>query len=56
METDPVCKMKVDPKNAPATSTYQGKVYYFCSAGCKKEFDQEPQKFIHSDQTTHHSG
>ncbi len=46
MERDLVCGMDVDPKTAAAKSIYQGKTYYFCSAGCKKDFDKEPQKYI----------
>ena len=45
MERDPVCGMMVDPKQAAATSEYQGKTYYFCAPGCKKQFDQNPQRF-----------
>ncbi len=46
MEKDPVCGMDVDPKNAAGKSEYQGETYYFCSPGCKKDFDKEPQKYI----------
>ncbi len=46
METDPVCKMKVDPSQAAGVSEYKGKKYYFCSAGCKREFDRDPEKFV----------
>lgn len=46
MEKDPVCGMDVDPKTATNKSTYQGKMYYFCSPGCKRDFDKEPQKYI----------
>ncbi len=46
MAIDPVCKMKVDEKNPPATSTYQEKKYYFCSVGCKKAFDKSPEKYL----------
>lgn len=46
MEKDPVCGMMVDPKTAAGKSEYQGKTYYFCSAGCKKDFDKEPQKYV----------
>ncbi len=46
MEKDPVCGMDVDPKSAAGKSEYQGKTYYFCSLGCKKEFDQSPEKFL----------
>lgn len=28
------------------TSTYNGRVYVFCCAGCKSEFDAAPQKFV----------
>ena len=46
MAKDPVCSMLVDPKSAAGKSEYQGKTYYFCSAGCKKAFDQEPQRYV----------
>ena len=46
MAIDPVCKMTVDEKKAAATSVYQGVTYYFCSPGCKKTFDQDPEKFV----------
>ena len=45
MVKDPVCGMMIDPKTAAGTSVYQGQTYYFCSAGCKAEFDKSPQKF-----------
>ena len=46
MVTDPVCKMKVDEKTAKFKSEYQGKIYYFCAPGCKKEFDKSPKKYL----------
>jgi YHS domain-containing protein len=48
MEKDPVCGMDVDPKTAAGKSEYQGKTYYFCSSGCKKAFDKEPQRYVMS--------
>lgn len=45
MVKDPVCGMDVDPKTVPLSSNYQGQTYYFCSVGCKKAFDKEPQKY-----------
>ena len=54
MEKDPVCGMDVDPKTAAGKSTFQGKTYYFCSPGCKREFDKEPQKFV--DTGAHNTG
>jgi len=49
MFIDPVCGMKVSPESAAGKSEYQGKTYYFCSPGCKKSFDQDPQKYIQVD-------
>jgi len=46
MVTDPVCEMKVDEKKAAATSEYKGTKYYFCAVGCKKAFDQNPEKYL----------
>ena len=46
MAIDPVCKMQVDEKKAAATSEYKGKKYYFCSVGCKKAFDEKPEKYL----------
>jgi Cu+-exporting ATPase len=46
MQTDPVCGMAVDEKQAAATSTYKGKTYYFCAQSCKERFDQSPGKYL----------
>ena len=46
MAIDPVCHMTVEESQAAATSEYQGKKYYFCAAGCKKAFDQDPEKYL----------
>jgi Cu+-exporting ATPase len=46
MEVDPVCKMNVDPMNAAATYSYKDKRYYFCSLGCKTEFEKNPEKYV----------
>jgi YHS domain-containing protein len=43
---DPVCGMEVDPATAAGTSEYQGTTYYFCSVGCKRQFDKDPQAFV----------
>jgi YHS domain-containing protein len=48
MAKDPVCGMDVDEKTAAGKSDYNGKTYYFCSTGCKKSFDKEPQKYVGS--------
>ena len=46
MAIDPVCKMEVEESKAAATSEYKGKKYYFCAVGCKKAFDQDPEKYL----------
>jgi len=46
MAIDPICKMEVDEKTAKFKSEYKDKTYYFCAPGCKKEFDDNPEKYI----------
>jgi len=53
MEKDPVCGMEVDPKDAAGQSEYQGKTYYFCSPGCKREFDKDPERYLGASQSSH---
>jgi Cu+-exporting ATPase len=53
MEKDPVCGMMVDPKTVADKSEYKGKTYYFCSPGCKKQFDKEPEKYLKSGPAGH---
>ena len=43
MAKDVVCGMDVEEKTAAAKSEHKGTTYYFCSAGCKKAFDKEPE-------------
>jgi YHS domain-containing protein len=42
---DPVTGLIVDPATAPKT-TYQGQTYYFSSEAARKEFLQNPAKFV----------
>ena len=37
--------MDVDPETAQWSSEHEGKMYYFCAAGCKQTFDQDPAKW-----------
>ena len=54
---DPVCSMEVDTEHAAARSDYNGKTYYFCSTGCKKDFDKDPERYLRTfqDKPTTHS-
>jgi Cu+-exporting ATPase len=45
---DPVCNMDVDPATAAGSSEYKGQTYYFCSQGCVKRFNAEPEKYLAS--------
>jgi len=44
MMKDPVCGMTVKPEQAAGQSQHNGQTYYFCSAGCKQKFEQNPQQ------------
>lgn len=46
MAIDPVCKMEVEERTAKFVSEYKGRKYYFCSPGCKKAFDKDPEKYL----------
>jgi YHS domain-containing protein len=45
-QTDPVCGMQVDEQRAAGKSEHEGQTYYFCSAGCKTKFDQNPEQYV----------
>ncbi len=46
MALDPICDMEVDPNTAKWVSEYKGKKVYFCAPGCKKAFDNDPEKYF----------
>lgn len=46
MERDVVCGMSVEPKTAQHKAEHAGKTYYFCSAGCKRQFEAAPGTFV----------
>ena len=43
---DPVCGMTVDPHTSLHRHAYQGRPYYFCSAGCRTKFAADPVKYL----------
>jgi len=47
---DPVCGMNVDPHTAKHRHTYKGQTYYFCSAGCRTKFANDPDKYLSPEQ------
>ena len=48
MTKDPVCGMQVDEKNSQFKTQYGGQQYNFCSADCKKKFEQQPEQYARS--------
>jgi Cu+-exporting ATPase len=45
MVTDPVCKMQVDESKNKLALTYKERTYYFCSEGCRAEFQRHPEDY-----------
>ena len=43
---DPVCGMSVHIASAKYVYEYGGEKYYFCSAGCKTKFSQDPEGYL----------
>jgi Cu+-exporting ATPase len=42
---DPVCGMTVKT-DTPLRAEYEGKRYYFCSAGCRAKFEADPDRYL----------
>ena len=56
---DPVCEyfsdmgcIDVAVKENTPQSTYEGKIYYFCSQRCKIDFDKKPSKYLTKHRST----
>jgi len=47
---DPVCGMSVNPGMTKIIATIEGRQYYFCAEGCRKAFEENPEKYtgVHS--------
>ncbi len=43
---DPVCGMEVKIEGAKHTYELEGKTYYFCMAGCKDKFAENPKAYL----------
>lgn len=50
---DVVCGMMVDSENAEFQSEHEGETYYFCAPGCKKAFDENPEKYLGHNHGSH---
>lgn len=38
--------MTVDESTARLKSEYKGRTYYFCAPGCKKAFEESPERYL----------
>ena len=43
---DPVCGMAVVTRKNEILTTIEGQTYYFCTEGCRRDFEENPQKFL----------
>ena len=43
---DPVCGMTVDPEAGKPSLDHDGRLYHFCSEGCRKKFAAAPQDYL----------
>jgi len=44
-ERDPVCGMMVSPA-VPERATVDGRIYFFCCAGCRAKFEKDPRAYL----------
>ncbi len=54
-EHDPICHMDIAPESAAGTSEHLGLTYYFCSRGCKLDFDEDPAAALRAEAEYDHS-
>ncbi|HEY6041884.1 MAG TPA: YHS domain-containing protein [Anaerolineae bacterium] len=40
---DPICGMTVEEGPTAITMEYKGETYYFCSRGCRRSFEKDPE-------------
>ena len=54
MARDPVCGMDVDETSATETAEHKGQTFYFCSRGCRLDFEDDPEKYLTGEGGGHH--
>jgi YHS domain-containing protein len=45
---DPVCGMAVVPGKTKLVSVYKGQSFWFCAPVCRKDFEENPEKYLGS--------
>ena len=48
MVRDPVCGMQINETEAKHILEYEGRTFYFCSEGCKREFQRHIEDYVDS--------
>lgn len=48
MVKDTVCEMEIDETAARFSLNFEGQTYFFCSEGCRAEFQRHPQDYVKS--------
>ena len=46
MAIDPVCHMPLDDRHVKESLLHEGRVYYFCSVGCRAEFERHVEDYV----------
>jgi YHS domain-containing protein len=44
---DPICGMDVQESPDAIKYEYKGETYYFCSRGCRRAFEKDPERALH---------
>ena len=49
--TDVVCEMELDETHVKESLLYNDRTYYFCSVGCRAEFERHPEDYAQTAQS-----
>jgi Cu+-exporting ATPase len=52
---DVICHMDISVSEAAGRSDYEGRTYYFCAMGCKRDFDDDPEAALTAEAEYDHS-
>lgn len=50
---DPVCGMRFSEDEAAATVEVDGTTYHFCAEGCRRAFEDDPERYTGDDGADH---
>jgi YHS domain-containing protein len=48
---DAVCKMELEKRHVKESLVSGGQRYYFCSIGCRAEFERHPEDYVQGAQS-----